>query len=199
MAIYSEYDVNGFLCHHYQKVSGIVYNTPWGRTETFKRFCDDIVFYSTCSHGGFRISSKFKKMIDSGWNRTKVWFEEDCEFAIVVYTFKQYFSDADYISAIDKLKNWYPYEYMNVTGEILTSSDSFIISRDEFNDRHKNDYIVVSAVFNKDDRNKVDVYAVIGGFNGDRNTTKRFIVDSDEYCKRNNHGFVIDLNRHEEI
>jgi len=86
-------------------------DTPWGKAQTAEDVAPGIVRYSTASHGGYRLSSALnakvapvlKKATCAGLG-SQGWYEEDCDWAIVVYTFKEYFDPPDYKAAVETLK-----------------------------------------------------------------------------------------------
>jgi len=65
--------------------------TYWGKSQTAKKITDGIIFYTTASHGGFHVSKKLNQQIHWGWRREDGWYEEDCEWSIVVLTFPTLF------------------------------------------------------------------------------------------------------------
>ena len=85
--------------------------TPWGRADSCEDYGEGVKFYSTPSHGGFRISGAALRRIPQQFRMmysAKGWFEEDCDWAIPVYFLPEYFSAAEYVSAVDTLSCWHP-------------------------------------------------------------------------------------------
>ncbi len=72
--------------------------TPWGYADETREIAPGNVFYSTPSHGGYRLSVDRLASVSAsdrayaakrlnGWGDS--WYEEDCAAAIVVVTFPQ--------------------------------------------------------------------------------------------------------------
>lgn len=66
--------------------------TPWGHAQYAARFLRGIVFYSTSSHGGLKVTKKVGDKYLSEFARTHCirtedayWFEEDCDINVPVY------------------------------------------------------------------------------------------------------------------
>lgn len=77
-------------------------NTPWGAAQDIEQVSDDITSISTASHGGYRVAGeswkKFRELFPdvklwAGCNSERGWFEEDCDWALVVLAFPEYFVD----------------------------------------------------------------------------------------------------------
>ena len=90
-------------------------NTPWGPSQDSKEIAPGIVFYSTASHGGIHLAPTLNAQVADVWRREEGWYEEDCDWAIVAFTFPALFLNA-YASAVDTVRHWYPCEYEQVTG-----------------------------------------------------------------------------------
>lgn len=79
--------------------------TPWGVSDTKHKIADGITFYGTPSHGGFHISEgRFDSMPEPLKQfKTKyappLWYEEDCDWNIVVLAFPEYFSAEQFKTA----------------------------------------------------------------------------------------------------
>lgn len=180
--------------------------TPWGKSDSQKTITKGIVSYTTSSHGGIYVEPSLNTQIHEAWRNKSGWYEEDCEWAIVAYTFQQHFDPKHVASAINTLKNWLPDEYEIVTGEKLTAEESHRRAEAEFLDANKDRYIVYAAFGDWHDKvpaGFVGVCAVIGGrmLNGNlaSDDKKCFLVPADEYKNRTPFGFVVDVNKHQEI
>lgn len=89
--------------------------TPWGPTQDAEQIAPGIVFYSTAAHGGFHLNAErnaqvrdeFKK--DDAFTdlRCKGWYEEDCDAAIVIFSFPEYFTPERYVLAVESLKSYH--------------------------------------------------------------------------------------------
>jgi len=102
--------------------------TPWGPADSVKRLCPGIMWYGTPSHGGAHVAPSLNTQINSAWRQADGWYEEDCDWAIVAYHFPAAFP-GEAAEAILTLKNWHPGAYMRVTGETLTSDESYMLRK----------------------------------------------------------------------
>jgi hypothetical protein len=65
-------------------------HTPWGRAQRVIEHAPGIAFYSTAGHGGFYLSAaRLAQMPIS--DRSRGWYEEDCESLRVVHAFPDVF------------------------------------------------------------------------------------------------------------
>ncbi len=75
--------------------------TPWGKSQSKRKIASGIIFYSTASHGGFHLSPKRLKQMPfylrnfRGFCGKEGWYEEDCDYNIVICAFPQYFTKED--------------------------------------------------------------------------------------------------------
>lgn len=90
-------------------------NTPWGISDSHIKIADGIDFYSTSSHGGFKLSDDRMKQIDPivftgsfGGERKEGWFEEDCSWAFVALQFPGQFSEDEIQTAEKIASHYYP-------------------------------------------------------------------------------------------
>jgi hypothetical protein len=181
-------------------------STPWGAAQYSKKYTRGIVFYGTAGHGGFHVSKTLNQKIDPSWReetkRGDGWYEEDCDWAIVAYTFPELFNDKEKASALSTLKNWRPYEYEGITGETLAAGESHIKDEHIFLKAHENDYLVRAAWGDWHDqvpKGQIAVLATLGGKRGSVSEQKFFLVPFEEYYDRGVYSFVIDPSRHQEI
>lgn len=90
--------------------------TPWGTADGIEEIAPGIVFYSTPSHGGYKVSADLNKRIPEIFRRSAMiyapsgWYEEDCAYAMVHAFLPEYFSDKEVAAAWNTLKRWYPKE-----------------------------------------------------------------------------------------
>ena len=47
--------------------------TPWGNAQTTHVHAEDIVFYSTASHGGFKLDRERNALVHSAWRNRGGW------------------------------------------------------------------------------------------------------------------------------
>lgn len=77
-------------------------NTPWGAADTATIYAEGVVFFSTPSHGGFRLSPERLAAIPDdvllctfGQQGQHGWFEEDEDWALVALAFPEAFKADD--------------------------------------------------------------------------------------------------------
>jgi len=96
--------------------------TPWGPTQTADQIAPGIVFYSTAGHGGFHLNAERNAQVRSEFKtgdnlmdlRSEGWYEEDCDAAIVIFTFPEFFSPERYILAVESLKSWHKDAWLSI-------------------------------------------------------------------------------------
>lgn len=79
--------------------------TPWGKAQSAEEIGPGIIRYSTASHGGYFLNAAANayvapqlKKSTFGGQGLKGWYEEDCDWAIVVFTYPQHF-DQEHLKA----------------------------------------------------------------------------------------------------
>jgi len=170
-------------------------NSPWGAVQHEEKIMDGIVLVSTASHGGLKVYHKLNKLIPDDMRRADGWYEEDCDWAIVATVFPMAFPD-DTEAARFSLKHWHWKEYERYYGVELQPGESRLKDQWLFEEAHKNDFQVVSAI-QKDERpGFVYVRACRGGRSkyADRTTEKAYWIPEAEYTIP----FIVDTTRHEE-
>jgi hypothetical protein len=77
-------------------------STPWGAADHVTLIGDGIAHISTPSHGGFYVPPTLNEKIPAEWREASWcglaktgWYEEDCDAAMVILTFPQWFEPAD--------------------------------------------------------------------------------------------------------
>ena len=74
----------------------MIQETPWGVAQHHKRIADGIDWFSTASHGGLRVSISRLLQMPENLRSIKTWagvgwYEEDCDWAVVVVAFPDCF------------------------------------------------------------------------------------------------------------
>jgi len=75
--------------------------TPWGESDSehvhYRGTRGEVVFYTTPSHGGFRVTGEFAKEIPEAFKLQSFcgqgvdgWYEEDCDCVIPIYFLSRY-------------------------------------------------------------------------------------------------------------
>jgi len=85
---------------HFPKV-----HTPWGQGQSAETKADGIVFYSTASHGGYRLSPEREAARQKRFPLFTTyaggeWYEEDQDCAVVVLTFPELYADDELRAAV---------------------------------------------------------------------------------------------------
>jgi len=158
---------------------------------------EGIVFYSTPSHGGFKLDEVRNALVPEALRNADGWYEEDCEWAKVAVSFPALFTDRERRQADDTIRNEWPDYWEPLRGRTLEPGESWAKDRRRFHEAHAADWIVLSASRSKEHPGMVECFAALGG---NRQVGKRrcFLVPSDEYVV-GRFGFVIDETRHREI
>jgi len=164
-------------------------STPWGPAQDSTKYAPGIISYSTASHGGFHLSKTRQNEMTDCLRNPDGWYEEDCDWCKVVIAFNQYFKPTELLQAYDTLKDWFYEEYEKFTGTILKPGESYKKDEVLFFEKHKNDWIVISAI--SAENNMVNVTAMLGGQRTMSGKRKQFLVPADDYSKRSGFGFVI--------
>ncbi len=89
--------------------------TPWGTSVDRAVYSDAIHFYSTPSHGGFRVMGAALDLIPPAWRAyakrwggSENWYEEDCAWAAVAVTFPDLFDPGEVAFAKKIAVQWLP-------------------------------------------------------------------------------------------
>jgi len=175
-------------------------HTPWGVADYAREYAEGIVFYSTPSHGGFKLSAERLAQMHPALREKDGWFEEDCAWAKVAFAFPECFTDEQQEAAIRTLKDWCPDEYEAVIGKTLAPGDSHTKDQRLFHECHAQDWVVISAIRSDQHSGMVECIATLGGKRGQwgkpDSAERRYLVPDAEYDRRGEFGFVIDPDRH---
>lgn len=82
-------------------------NTPWGKATNKTEIVSGIVFYSTSSHGGFKVSKERLAVMPDALVNPDGWYEEDCEYCKVVLAFPEHFTPEERDTAARAFKYWF--------------------------------------------------------------------------------------------
>jgi len=109
--------------------------TPWGKPDDSEEYEPGITWYSTPSHGGFKLDRAHNAQVPDYMRRAGGWYEEDCDWAIVATVFPNAFLEHDkdpaktFETARRTLRNWLPDAYERFYGVELKPGESFIRDR----------------------------------------------------------------------
>ena len=108
-------------------------HTPWGAASHVNDVAEGVVFVSTPSHGGFKVSRERNAAIPSALRNPSGWYEEDVEANIVVAVHgadvAPHRSASDAVirgEAWDEVRNWMPDAYEKATGLEATADNSWV-------------------------------------------------------------------------
>lgn len=80
--------------------------TPWGKADSAEKIAEGITFYSTPSHGGVKLSPERLASMPAMLREIKPfagpgWYEEDCDYSLVVLAFPECFEPAAVKRAVE--------------------------------------------------------------------------------------------------
>ena len=111
--------------------------TPWGPSQECKSCGDGLVFVSTASHGGFYVFPEMLAQMPEYFRRNDGWYEEDCEWAMVVISFPSRFSEKETVDASGTLQNWFPDLYERHFAVRLLPGESYKRDQAVFDEENK--------------------------------------------------------------
>jgi hypothetical protein len=86
--------------------------TPWGQIRSIETVAEGIAFITTASQGGFYLSADLNERVQLALKEASYcgdgvrgFYEEERDWAIVVYCFKDQFANEDYAQAIMVVDN----------------------------------------------------------------------------------------------
>ena len=175
--------------------------SPWGRVDSVSEIAEGIFSVSTSGHGGLKLSREKNAQMPSFMRNDGGWYEEDCEWSKVALVFPKAFTNVQVGLAELSCQDWFPDEYQQFTGTVLSVDQSHVLSERRFKERHKDDYVVKAAFGDWKEgvpRGMVGVVAALGSRKeGDEEVW--FLVPDAEYQERGLFGFVVDPARHKKI
>lgn len=91
----------------------IIKSTPWGKVQTQRDVTEGITWVSTAGHGGLVLSDAKLREMPERYRKLNVYgtgryFEEDCEWALVVHALPHYFTTQELDAAKDTVRAFYP-------------------------------------------------------------------------------------------
>ena len=119
--------------------------TPWGIADDSEVYGEDIIFYTTPSHGGFRLDDLRNARVPEPLRNADGWYEEDCEWTKVVGAFPALFTDRERRRADDIIRNEWPDYWEQLHGRALCPGESGAKDHRRFHETHAQNWIVVSA------------------------------------------------------
>lgn len=170
--------------------------TPWGTANQSIRYGEGIVSHSTPSHGGIHLSRRENAKVHPAWRIAGGWYEEDSDWAIVAFTFPQFFTDYERKHARKTLRRWYTKQYESVTGENVPVEESVEKQKNAWLERAKNHWVVQAALGSDENPGFVETVARFMSDDGKlQDEERRYLVATKTYRTRCSNGFIIDENR----
>ncbi|MFU0505240.1 DUF7007 domain-containing protein [Pseudaminobacter sp. NGMCC 1.201702] len=170
-------------------------STPWGPSQGATIYADGVVFHSTAGHGGFLLSPDRNRKVHQLIRVTGGTYEEDEAWAIVAFSFPHLFTAFERRAAEKTMKDSFPDAWEAITGDVLGPGESWMKDERAFFAKHRDDWIVVSAIVSDHQPGFTEVIATPGGKRGLGSEERRFLVPSGEY-RVGRFGFVIHPERH---
>jgi len=168
--------------------------TPWGKPQSCEEYGGGVFFYSTASHGGYKVTRQ-KAMPEALRNETG-WYEEDCEWARVALGLPDLFTAYEKKVAERTLRAYEPNVWEAFYGRTLLPGESRARDDERFLEANKDKLLVISA--SSHDEKLVKVYATLGGARSADLKQHIFLVDRGEYERNRAAAFVVDPERHQE-
>lgn len=170
-------------------------NTPWGLSQGATVYADGVVFHSTASHGGFLLSPDRNGKVHPSIRVTDGAYEEDEAWAIVAFSLPHLFTAFERRAAEKTMKDSFPDAWEANTGNVLGPGESWKKDERAFFAKHRDDWIVVSAIISDQRPGFTEVIATPGGKRGPGSEERRYLIPSGEY-RVGRFGFVVDPDRH---
>jgi hypothetical protein len=176
-------------------------STPWGTAQYSEQYARGIMSYETARHGGVHLSPTRNMVVPEYMRNANGWYEEDCEWAIPATIFPEawvkHYGSEDILKIIKStMLSYYPDFYEKFYNVEVKEGESHVRDRDNFAEANKDNYVVICATGKE---KHVEVIATKGGEREFGAEERTFLIKTEEYQNRSNHGFVIDLDRHIEI
>ncbi len=96
--------------------------TPWGFAQHGEIYGEGVVFFTTASHGGFKLAPERLALMPAALRAAGGWYEEDCEWAKVAIAFPDLFTESERREAERTLRHWSPACWEAVRGRQLEST-----------------------------------------------------------------------------
>jgi len=170
--------------------------TPWGVSQGATVYADGVVSHTTAGHGGFHLSAARNALVHPMLRIASAWYEEDCEWAIVAFSFPERFTRFERRCAEGTIKDYWPDAWETIKGESLVPGESTEKDRRAFALAHADDWIVISAIASEHRPGFVEAIATRGDRGESGVEERRFLIPSVEY-RIGRFGFVVDEARHE--
>ncbi|ACM39471.1 MULTISPECIES: DUF7007 domain-containing protein [Rhizobium/Agrobacterium group] len=173
----------------------MVCSTPWGASQMATIYAEGVVSHVTAGHGGFQLSVERNSKVHPMLRAEGGWYEEDCAWSIVTFTYPQLFTSYERRSAERQIKDRWPEAWETMSGQVLVQGESHAKDRKAFDLAHADDWVVISALRSDHHPGMTEMIATRGGKRDHHVDERRFLVPATEY-EVGRFGFVIDEARH---
>lgn len=151
---------------------------------------------STASHGGYWISQERLLELQRIFpNQTSQWFEEDCDWCIVVVAFPFLAPEKGTRELAKRtMKDWHPDLYESFFDEKLLEGQSYKRDNDLFAERTRDRLVVISVekkVKDRDGNEYVQAVASMGGERKAGTLLTLFWIPKERFQRKRRHSYVI--------
>src|ERR1700761_7735189 len=122
----------------YNLPNGCPVQSPWGAVDGGEAVGDGLFSVSTSSHGGMFVPDNLNRTIPEPFRRKDRWYEEDCDYAIVIFFLPKYFTQEQVEQARKVLKCWKWQQWEEHFKEEVPESESSAKASVKFREQHKN-------------------------------------------------------------
>ena len=169
--------------------------TPWGTADSVIKVAEGIYRIYTPSHGGYWLSDERHAVVLAAFGIQSTfaggqWYEEDCDWSLVAIAFPEHF-DKHLDAARAMLRSTRPEVYERFYCVVIPPGESYEKDRRAFMEKHREDFVVVSAHCNSDFQPVPYGFVLCHARIGGTGSKGRFLVRKDRYKARSKFGYVI--------
>lgn len=120
-------------------------HSPWGPIQRLKEVASGIWHISTASHGGFYLAPERQLSVTPCLRDPSRFYEEDLQWCVVAICFPHVFALDDVKDAWRRLREFFPDDYEEFTGEILQPGESMHRDQKVWWQTHANSLVATCA------------------------------------------------------
>jgi hypothetical protein len=153
--------------------------SPWGKVNKVEEIHAGIYSVDADEGKGVFLSPARQDEIDEAWKLGEGdgWYSADgMEWSVIPYTFPEEFGEEASEQAAENLRDYYPHEYTEVTGEIVYEEESYVLSAEAFDQAHEGEYAATSM----EDGVNEDEVIITASRIGEEGDDAEFIVSKEE-------------------
>lgn len=174
--------------------------TPWGPASDITLIATGITAYETPEGNTIKLSDKRNAMVHRMLRTESGWYSEGAEYATVIFTFPRYFTKNEHAVALKEIKETYPFEYEQITGEALKPGESYLKDRTLFRKENAHRWVVISAIGSRMHPGMLECAAMLAGEHERQfwpgYETRLYLVPEQDYKEgKGMFGMVIDERR----